>query len=230
MSFQQAPQASKWFARHPMWQLNWLEPLPWSSWQWRTLALKSFYNRSCYALCGLIPQLWISQILRNSQWQSWDPSWTKGCCQGFCNSIDKICWIGFCSTLEAQVFDQMCHHPTLLPAALIKAVFYIFSGLALVSALAFQVILLQWSHLKSQNLTQKSQKNSEIVTCAMIIHDSCCRFWCLEHRNCHCGVYFFLWFVYPAFCSVSMWDVTEVLAAETNSTTPSGSLCAKASW
>ena len=38
-----------------------------------------------------------------------------------------------------------------------------------------------------------------------------------------------LWFVYPAFCSVSM-CVTEVLATETNSVTPSGSLCAKASW
>lgn len=47
-----------------------------------------------------------------------------------------------------------------------------------------------------------------------------------------CFLSFFLdllWFVYPAFCSVSM-CVTEVLATETNSVTPSGSLCAKASW
>lgn len=74
--------------------------------------------------------------------------------------LTKYAGLDFAAPWKHQSFTRYATRSPSHPAALIKAVFYIFSGLALVSALAFQVtcqpqILLQWRNLKSQNWTTK---------------------------------------------------------------------------
>jgi len=88
--------------------------------------------------------------------------------------LTKYAGLDFAAPWKHQSFTRYATISPSHPAALIKAVFYIFSGLALVSALAFQVtcqpqILLQRSNLKSQNWTTKNHKKRHVLWFSMIL-------------------------------------------------------------
>lgn len=165
-----------------MWQLNWLETLPWSSWQWRTLALKSLYKWSCYGLLLFVWSYSSDDFLRSFAILCL-PSWTKGSCPGFRNSIDKICWIGLCSTLEAPVFHQICHYITIPSCRPHQGslLHLLRLGLGLCIGLPSNLPTTNFVATKQPQVSELNHKKSQKKACAMILHDSCCGFWCLEH-------------------------------------------------